>query len=196
MLTHVLRSSALLLPLLVLSLPAAAFGLSPGSLEANINNDTLQVEYDRPLTGASNLHINGSFLYTEEDSDSSATVATFGLQGVETDNRTYRAAIGARMYGYSAPGSNSGLAIAFGGLFYHVVPGAQRLSAGGYAWYAPKVTSFNDTETLYEVGGRVAYRAIQNTDVFLGYRHIHLKTDRGFNDPIEKGFHVGFRLNF
>lgn len=187
-------SSASLLSLVLLSSHAAAFSLAPGSLEANINNDAVQVEYDKPLPGAGNLHMNGGLLYSEEH-DSSSWVGTLGLQGVETDNRTYRAAIGGRLYGYSAPGSNSGSALAFGGLFYHVIPGAQRVSLGAYGWYAPKVTSFGKTESLYEVGARVAYRAIQNTDIFLGYRHLQLETNR-FDDTIEKGPHVGFRLNF
>lgn len=189
-----LLSSASLLSLALLGSQANAFTLAPGALEANINNDALQIEYDKPLTGAGNLHMNGGLLYSEEHDDSS-WVGTLGLQGVETDNRTYRAAIGGRLYGYSAPGSNSGTALAFGGLFYHVIPGAQRVSLGAYGWYAPKVTSFGKTESLYEVGARVAYRAIQNTDIFLGYRHLQLETKR-FDEAIEKGVHVGFRLNF
>lgn len=181
---------------LFFSTQAAAFSLAPGSLEANLNNESIQFEYDRAVTGAQNLHINGGILYTEQDEDS-ASVFTIGFQGVETDNRTFRAGVGTRLYGYSAPGSTSGLALAFGGLFYHIVPGASHISLGGYGWVAPQVTSFGDTEYLYEAGARVAYRVIQNTDVFLGYRYLHLKSDDGsFNDPIEDGFHLGFRLNF
>ena len=176
---------------------AAAFALAPGSIEANLNNETIQFEFDKPVTGASNLHINASALYTEQHSDDSATVLTAGFQGVETDNQTYRAAVGARLYGYSAPNSVSGVALSFGGAFYHIVPGAAHVSLGGYAWAAPQVTSFGDTEYLYEAGARIAYRVIQNTDVFFGYRYLHLKSDdKDFNDPLEDGFHLGFRLNF
>lgn len=195
MLTKTLHTSLAAALLLALSATQAqAFSFAPGSLEANINNDTLQVEYDRPMTGTSNLHTNASLLYTEEHEDS-ALVGTLGLQGVETDGRTFRAAIGGRLYLMDAPGLDTGVALAVGGLFYHVLPGAQRVSMGGYGWYAPKVTSFGDTERVYELGGRVAYRAIQNTDVFLGYRHLNLKTDQG-SGTLEKGLHVGFRLNF
>lgn len=195
MLTKTLHTSLAAALLLALSATQAqAFSFAPGSLEANINNDTLQVEYDRPMTGTSNLHTNASLLYTEEHEDS-ALVGTLGLQGVETDGRTFRAAIGGRLYLMDAPGLDAGVALAVGGLFYHVLPGAQRVSMGGYGWYAPKVTSFGDTERVYELGGRVAYRAIQNTDVFLGYRHLNLKTDQG-SGTLEKGLHVGFRLNF
>lgn len=201
MLTKTLHTSLAAALLLAFSATQAqAFSFAPGSLEANINNDTLQVEYDRPMTGTSNLHTNASLLYTEEPSDSTV-VGTLGLQGVETDGRTYRAAIGGRLYLMDIHSSDYGAALAFGGLFYHVVPGAQRVSIGGYGWYAPKVTSFGDTERVYELGARVAYRAIQNTDVFLGYRHLHLKNDKKYankklGDALEKGLHVGFRLNF
>ena len=165
------------------------------SLEASLNNDTFQVEYDTNLPSTANLFVNASVMYTEEYEHDSALVGTLGIQGVETDNSTYRAAIGARLYVYDF-GSLQGSALSFGGLFYHVFPGMQRLSAGGYAWYAPQVTSFGNTEQMYEFGARLAYRVIQNTDIFAGYRHLNLKHERGFNDQLEKGVNVGFRLNF
>lgn len=176
---------------------ATAFSLAPASIEASLNNESIQFELDKPLAGTSNLHVNAGLLYTEQHDDGSSNVLTTGFQGVETDNRTYRAAVGARLYAYSAPNSNSGAALSFGGLFYHVLPGASHVSLGGYGWVAPKVTSFGDTEYIYEFGGRIAYRVIQNTDVFLGYRNLYLKSDDGsFKDAIEDGFHIGFRLNF
>ncbi|MBE0508843.1 MAG: hypothetical protein IBX50_19330 [Marinospirillum sp.] len=197
MLTKPLNTSLATALLLALSATqASAFSLAPGSLEANMNNNTLQIEYDRPMVGTSNLHTNASVLYTERNSEGSALVGTLGLQGVETDGRTFRAAIGGRLYLIDAPGSEHGAALAFGGLFYHVVPGAQRVSIGGYGWYAPPVTSFSDTDKVYEFGARVAYRAIQNTDVFLGYRYLYLENDNGFDGSLEKGMHLGFRLNF
>ncbi|MBE0507152.1 MAG: hypothetical protein IBX50_10600 [Marinospirillum sp.] len=196
MLTKTLHTSLAAALLLAFSATqVSAFSFAPGSLEANMNNNTLQVEYDRPMVGTSNLHTNASLLYTEEYSNS-ALVGTLGLQGVETDGRTYRAAIGGRLYLIDAPSTDYGAAMAFGGLFYHVLPGAQRVSMGGYGWYAPPVTSFSNTEKVYELGARVAYRAIQNTDIFLGYRHLRLKSDKGFDDALEKGMHLGFRLNF
>ena len=187
---------AALVALAGLSTQAAA-SLAPGSLEVSLNNETVHFEYDRPITRASNLHINAGLLYTEQHDEDSATVFTLGFQGVETDNRTYRAAVGARLYGYKAPYSTSGFALAFGGLFYHVIPGAHHVSFGGYGFVAPQVTSFGDTEYLYEVGARLAYRIIQNTDIFVGYRYLHLKNEaQSFNDTLEDGFNLGFRVNF
>ncbi|MDR9468062.1 YfaZ family outer membrane protein [Marinospirillum sp.] len=195
MLVKKLSSVATLL-LLGLSTQVAAFSLAPGSIEANLNNETIQFEFDKPVSGANNLHVNFGALYTEHQDADSSVVATAGFQGVETDNQTYRAGVGARLYAYDAPGDTNGTAMAVGGLFYHIVPGAPHVSLGGYGWFAPKVTSFGDTKQLYEAGFRVAYRAIQNTDVFLGYRYLHLETEQGFDDTLEDSLHVGFRLNF
>lgn len=182
-----------------LLLAAATGPLAARSLEANLSNDTVQVELDTQIPNNPSLYINASLLYTEEHKNNSALVGTVGFQGVETDNATYRAAVGGRAYFYDY-GSLSGTAVAFGGLFYHTIPGAQRLSAGGYGWYAPKVTSFGDTEQIYELGGRVAFRVIQNTDIFAGYRYLKVKNNKygnnSFNKALEKGLHVGFRLNF
>ncbi|WP_114416841.1 YfaZ family outer membrane protein [Marinospirillum perlucidum] len=179
-----------------LSGQAAAFSLAPGSLEANLNNESVQFEYDKPVEGTSNLHVNVGALYTEHLEADSTTLVTAGFQGVETDNQTYRAAVGARLYAYDAPAETTGTALAVGGLFYHIVPGAPYVSLGGYGWVAPQVTSFGDTEQLFEAGARVAYRAIENTDVFVGYRYLHLETEQGFDDSLEDGLHLGFRLNF
>lgn len=188
---------ALAAGLLMAAATSSAFAAS--SVEANLNNDTVQVELDTHLPSTANLYVNASLLYTEEYDNHSAMVGTVGFQGVETDNASYRAAVGARLYFYDY-GRLSGTAVAVGGLFYHSIPGAQRLSAGGYGWYAPKVTSFGDTEQVYELGGRLAFRAIQNTDIFVGYRYLRVKNikygNNTFDKALEKGFNVGFRLNF
>lgn len=184
-----------------LLLTAATFAgtAQANSFEANLNNDTVQAEIDLHIPNTQNLYVNASMLYTEEQSDHSAIVGAIGVQGVEASSSTYRAAVGGRLYYYDY-GRFDGSALALGGLFYHVLPGATRFSAGGYAWFAPKVTSFGDTEQVIELGGRLAFRVIQNTDVFVGYRHLRIKNNkfnsRSFNDALEKGFNAGFRLNF
>lgn len=169
------------------------------SIEASLNNDTAQIEFDTRLPKTTNLHVNASVLYTEEHRDHNAIVGTVGFQGVESNNVTYRAAVGARLYFYDY-GPFSGTAVAVGGSFYHTLPGAQRFSAGGYGWFAPKVISFGDTEQVYELGARIAFRVIQNTDIFLGYRYLKVKNVKyGRNtlkDPLENGVNLGFRLNF
>jgi len=191
--TFIALSSALLISATASSTFAAS------SIEANLSEDTAQVEFDTQLPKTTNFYVNASLLYTEENSNDSALVGTVGFQGVETDNATYRAAVGGRLYLYDY-GNLNGAAIAVGGMFYHTIPGAQRLSAGGYAWYAPQVTSFGDTERIYEVGGRIAFRVIQNTDIFAGFRYLGLKNEKSgqtiFDSALEKGPHIGFRLNF
>ena len=179
---------------LLFAAPSLAFSLSPGSLEASINNNTIQVEYDRPMNRAHSLNTSFGLIYTEQNTDSS-TIGVIGIQGIESDQRTYRAGIGARTYLFDGPRSSSGAAVAFGGLFYHVIPGMTHASLGGYAWYAPEITSFGDTEHLYELGARAAYRVLANTDVFLGYRYLRVKHDE-YSGKLESGLHLGFRLNF
>lgn len=174
---------------------ASSNAFASKSIEANLSNDSAQIEFDAQAAGTNNIFLNASFLYSEEYDHHSSLVGTIGIQGVETDNATYRAAVGARLYAYDFDKIN-GSALAVGGQFYHVIPGLQRFSAGGYGWYAPKVTSFGNTEGIYEFGGRVAFRVIQNTDIFVGYRYLNVKHKKGFNDPLEKGLNLGFRLNF
>lgn len=182
--------------LCLLGLAAPSFA---DSLEASMNNKAIQVEYERFLPRASNLVMNASYTYSKKNKYDNAHIGTLGLQGIETDNTNYRAAVGARLYFYDY-GSYSGTAIAFGGLYYHAIPQARRFSLGGHLWHAPEVTSFGDTEKITEAGLRGAFRVINNTDVFLGYRIVKLKNEKKGNTihkaDLEKALHLGFRLNF
>ncbi|ODC04807.1 hypothetical protein BFW38_15980 [Terasakiispira papahanaumokuakeensis] len=176
-----------------------AFGATPvwaASVDANINDTSIQAELESGVSSMPNLSINGGILYSEDHDDFDSLVGTLGVQGIETDNATYRAGLGARLYAYDADDFD-GSALAFGGFLYRTIPNFQRMSVGAYGWYAPQVTSFGDTEKLYEYGARVAIRAIQNTDVYLGYRYLGVEQeDGGFDDDLDSGLNIGFRMNF
>lgn len=177
---------------------ASSWALDPGSIEASLNNKAVQVEYERFVPGTSNLVMNASYTYSKKHDHAKAHIGTFGVQGIETDNANYRAALGARLYAYDF-GDENGMAVAFGGLYYHAIPQAKRFSLGGHVWFAPEVTSFGDTEQLYEVGFRGAYRVINNTDIFAGYRLVKGKFKHSgikYKENLESSIHLGFRLNF
>lgn len=182
--------AATLLATSVLSAQAVA-----SSIDANISDDSIAADVEFSLNQENSLLLGAGFLYSEEHSRSS-TIGNVSFQAAETKKNTYHASIGAKLYAYSDPGSHTGTALAFGGSFYHVIPNLERVSAGGSFFAAPSVTSFGKTKRLYETNVRLAYRVIQNADVYLGYRHLKLKNNRGFNAALEKGFHLGVHASF
>lgn len=168
------------------------------SLEASINNKAIHAEYERNVPSTNNLVMNLGYTYSQKYKNKHAHIGTLGLQGMETNNRSYRVAIGGKLYFYDFS-VYSGAALAFGGAYYHAIPNARRFSLGGHAWIAPQVTSFGNTERIIDVGVRAAYQVINSADVFVGYRLLKLKNDksgRAFDDDLESAAHLGFRLNF
>lgn len=168
------------------------------SLEASINNKAIQTEYERNVPSTDTLVMNVGYTYSQKYKNKHAHIGTLGLQGMETNNRSYRVAIGSKLYVYDFS-IYSGAAISFGGVYYHAIPKATRFSVGGHAWFAPKVTSFGNTEQILDVGARVAYKIIDSADVFVGYRLLKLKNAKqgaAFSDNLESSAHLGFRLNF
>jgi|SRR5690554_1659137 len=165
------------------------------TIDANVSNDSIAADVEFGLNKENSLLFGAGILYSEEHS-SSSTIGNVSIQAAETKANTYHASIGAKLYAYSAPRSSNGAALAFGGSFYHVIPGLERVSAGGSIFYAPSVTSFDKTERLYETNARIAYRVIQNADIYLGYRYLKVKHKRKFDTALEKGFHLGVRASF
>lgn len=165
------------------------------SIDVNVSDDSIGADVEFSLNRENSLLLGAGVLYSEEYSRSS-TIGNVSFQAAETKKNTYHASVGAKLYAYSDPGSNTGTALAFGGSFYHVIPTLERVSAGGSLFAAPSVTSFGKTKRLYDANARIAFRVIQNADVYLGYRQLKLKNNRGFNKALEKGFHLGVRATF
>jgi hypothetical protein len=79
---------------------------------------------------------------------------------------------------------------------------AHRFGMGAYGYYAPKVTSFGDTERYGEAGLRLDYLVIPQAYAYIGYRRLGLTLSQDnhneFNHDLTPGdyFHVGMQLIF
>lgn len=179
----------------------AAIASQQGALEFTLNDDAVSFELERPVSPRSNLHASAGLIHTVDfaNTESSGQFGYATLQSIETDNQTYRAGLGMRLMGYQHDGriAKQTLGVAFGGQFYHILPGMERVSAGAYVWVSPDVSSFGKAEQLVDSGARVNYRLLNNGDVFLGVRHGSFK-HQDASERIEafQDLHAGIRLTF
>lgn len=183
--------------LLRLMAPVLAFvsasAFAGGSLDLSINNDTAALEYDATRMG-SPLHISAGVLHHEEDGD----LATFGLNAVDvrSKNSPVKIGIGGKAYVYVTDDEEGG-ALAIGGFARYMPAELNGLGFSGFAYYAPSVLAFGETENLIDLGARVEYKLLPTAMVYLGYRFVEA-SEEDLADDIEvvKGGHFGLRINF
>ena len=88
-------------------------------------------------------------------------------------------------------------AIAVGGEVRYTFPGVMPMSVYLTAHYAPKITSFSDTEEIIDSNLGFQIEVLPQTIAFIGYRHLNLDLDSGSSyDMDDDRVHIGVRLTF
>jgi len=174
------------------SLAISSASWAGGSLDLSLNNDFAGLEYDATKVG-SGLHIVTGVLHHEEDGD----VASLGLNVVDVRSQQSHAyiGIGGKIYGYMTDEEDSG-ALAVGGFVRYMPPVLNGLGFAGHVYYAPKVTSFNETENFADLAARVEYKLLPTAKIYLGYRFIQANEPNDVEIEIIKAGHFGLRVDF
>lgn len=166
------------------------------SLDIAVASDSARIEYAAPFQAA-NFGLNQyniGFLFTDEDD----AVASFGmLVSDEADAAApgLEAGLGFKVYGASAD-SNGSLAVGLGGEVRYNAPQLSRLGVGVFAYYAPDILAFLDTDKFYEAGARVGYQILPEALIYLGYRKVEMGLNNGNDFVVDSGGHLGFRYGF
>lgn len=87
-------------------------------------------------------------------------------------------------------------AVALGGRFNVGLPMHPKLRLGGHAWFAPKVTSFNDADSYHDLGVRVGYQALERGELYVGYRNTKVGYEQHSNVSVSDNVQVGMSLKF
>lgn len=88
-------------------------------------------------------------------------------------------------------------AVAVGGEVRYTFPGVMPMSLYLRAHYAPKITSFSDTEEIIDSNLGFQIEVLPQTVAFIGYRHLELDLQDGSSyDMDDDRVHVGVRLTF
>ncbi|MFL0811056.1 MAG: YfaZ family protein [Agarilytica sp.] len=182
---------------LSLAILAAASQTQAGTLDADLNNETLHARYninsDKAQVG---LSLDGMFT----DDKGEALYFTAKTQGKLGNSQNIRGGFGGRAYWLSPDQGDDLQAFALGGYVSVVVPQAPDLTIGAELFYAPSITVSDDWENVKHLELRVSYQLFENAAVYMGIRQFELEYDApAFVDDdveVDDGVHFGFSLQF
>ncbi|MBQ0732629.1 MAG: hypothetical protein KBT75_18140, partial [Oleispira antarctica] len=94
-------------------------------------------------------------------------------------------------------GDVDGGALGVGGFFRYQISQVPGLSTAGYAYYAPSVVSFDNTENLADTDLRIQYGLLPTARIYMGYRYSRYKLE-GIKKEfmLEEGIHFGLKVDF
>jgi hypothetical protein len=88
-------------------------------------------------------------------------------------------------------------ALGIGGEIRYTIPGTMPMAIYARGHYAPKITSFSDTEEVIDYTFGFQIEALPQTIAFVGIRHLEFETDdEGSYDADDDNLHFGVRLTF
>lgn len=174
-----------------------AVSAQAATLDLNINNETIRAEYDAPLP-QNRLNMSVGALYHEDNGNSDGLIGHLGLHTQE-DTARYSVGVGARFYALTIDFGNvdyDGLAIALGGQGSFSFAKLPQMRFGGHLYYAPKVASFADSEGMTDLSLRAYYSALNDVDLYVGWRRIDLDNEYGSDSEYESKLNAGLVMKF
>ncbi len=157
-------------------LAAASFSAAAGTVDVNLSNDTVEGKYDTTF-GAADLTFGGMY-----NRDQKNYALNAGLLG--------------KVYTVHIDGPSADVvALALGGQL-RWFPGSGSFAIGGYAFYSPKVVTFLDGKSFYDVGLRAEVEVFRNSFAYLGIRWTRAELDDGSQPYVDKGGFAGLRIIF
>jgi len=173
---------------------AAVSAQAGGSLDFSLADESARLAYDATQAN-SGLHINASILHDMEDGD----MVGLGLHVVDLKNRNKNLyfGVGGKAFLFDTDSDAQGGAVGVGGFFRANVPTHPDFSLAGYAYYAPRVVSFGDAESLLSTDVRAQYAVIPTARVYMGYRYNGVRLEGASNRyELGEGVHFGVQMDF
>lgn len=168
-------------------------------MDFSLSSDSARISYTT-LSGSTTFgrtEISGGFLYNEDGN----TMLDLGMQVVDmagTKTPGLEIGIGPRLYYASLDTpSASGLSLALGGNLRYKSPDLDRMAFYGTLYYAPDITSFMDSDGMFEFGIRAAYEILPTADAYIGYQRIRMDVNKGGagNQTLDDGIIFGINMN-
>ena len=89
-----------------------------------------------------------------------------------------------------------GGALAPGGFLSYTFPNSNRFTLYGHFYIAPDILTVGDSETYRELEVRLYYSVIDDAELFLGVRNIHVKYDGSPSVDFDTGLNIGLKMRF
>ncbi len=177
---------------------------SAHAVDINLNDDAAQfryLAYDGRAGGFGKREMDIGVLFTTDDD----YLGMFGAQVIaEAGARSpgLEAGIGFKVFGARTERANVSanlFSLAIGGQLRMTLPPHRRVLLGVEGHYSPKVVTFGDADGFSYVAASVGYEILPRASVYLGYRDVRAKLDRGNfrgTRKIENGGHIGVKFEF
>ena len=188
-----IKKSALVLTTMAMAIPAANAG---GSVDLSLSNKSFRAAYGA-TAAQSGVHFDAAWLHHEDEGN----MAELGFRVVEarSSSRNTYIGIGAKLHvGRLDEIKENVGAVGVGGFFRYSLPVNPAVGVAGYAYYAPSVLSFSDTENMINTDLRVQYSVIPSARLFAGYRYVGTKMEDGGSKryKLGSGLHLGLTIDF
>ena len=186
---------------IVLALITFLFSLSStqaNDLEVALSSETAEFMFrsDSSVIGWGGADLAAGLFFNDDDD----IVSQFSLLQARQASESSPLTFGIGLRGYAGrldlPGENI-LALGVGGEVRYTIPGVMPTAFYLQTHYAPKITSFSDTESLSDVLIRYQIEILPQTMAFAGVRLLEVDTKASNNyDLDDDRLHVGIRFTF
>lgn len=179
-----------ILGMLLLTLASGA--LAGGSMDIALTNTSLRFEHDATRVGTG-AHITFGALY----SDGEGYLASAGFNAVDASGgrADMVGGLGFKGFFFDPENQGSGVSIAVGGFVRYYPDSFNGLGVEGILYFSPDVLTFNDASSFHEMVARVTYKVMPQARVFIGFQDVGADYS-GTNTVIDRGFNLGFRVNY
>ena len=166
--------------------------------EAAVTSETAQFTFrsDSSLIGWGGAEL-GLGLFYNENSDYVGQMSLMQRRQASKNN-PLTLGVGARLYLGDLDDINQTIAaVAIGGEIRYTIPGVMPMALYLTGHYAPKITSFSDTDEILDINLGFQIEILPQTTAFVGYRSLEIDTDRvsGYEMDDDR-VHLGVRFTF
>ncbi len=167
-------------------------------LEVALSSETAQFTFrsDSSVIGWGGAELGVAFFYNDAD-DFIGQISLMQRRQAAKDT-PLTLGVGLKAYGGNLDTVNQDIvAVAIGGEVRYTFPGVMPMSLYLTAHYAPKITSFSDTEDLLDTNLGFQIEVLPQTVAFIGLRNIKVDLDNANSyDMDDDRLHLGVRLTF
>lgn len=174
-------------------------GLSlANDFEAALTSETAQFTFrsDSSLIGWGGSELGFSLFYNDAD-DFVGQVSLMQRRQASKQN-PLTLGVGVRAYlGQLDNIDEDIVAVGIGGEIRYTIPGVMPMSIYLAGHFAPKITSFADTEELVDYNLGFQIEVLPQTTAFIGVRHLEVDLDNGAEYEMDDDrLHIGIRMTF
>lgn len=181
----------------VVSLALCSTGAQANGFDISLSDETANVVY---LTDSGSFGYGGAdvgFGLFWNEADDVVGHANILVTSNPQSGNNFQFGVGAKAFfgNVDAPDEDVG-AIGIGGIVRYVIPSQTPMGLALEGYWAPRVTSFADTERLRELTARFELEVMPSTRGYVGYRLLEPELETAGKVEIDDEFHIGIRFIF